>query len=148
MYMYYYNYAMCIFYFQEYFESVDQDTLNDRLNNRRGVFGYTPLHEAISGKKHEVIKHLIERGANGNAKANSGYTPLHLAASAGHIDCVRELLSCGVDLNISDDYERTAMQTAGLSANSTIVRMLRSEGKYIPLHRLLIIKDIYIYIYI
>ncbi len=103
--------------------------LKDHLNNRRGVFGYTPLHEAVSGNKPKVISYLCEKGANVNSKAGSGYTPLHLAASAGHIDCVNILLECGADIRSTDDYGKTPKQTAGLSGKtSNIVKLLRSEG--------------------
>ncbi len=107
---------------------MDKAALQDRLNNRRGVFGYTPLHEAVSGNKSKVINYLKHKGANVNAKANSGYTPLHLAASAGHIDCVTTLLECGADIGATDDYGKTPKQTAGLSSKSSIVKLLRSEG--------------------
>lgn len=113
---------------QDYFKNTDLANFHDRLNNRRGVFGYTPLHEAVSGNKPHVIKYLRDKGADVNAKANSGYTPLHLAASAGHIDCVTALLNCGADISETDDYGKTPKQTAGLSSKSSIVKLLRSEG--------------------
>ena len=74
---------------QEYFSNMDKATLQDSLNNRRGVFGSTPRSSVcFFGNKSKVINYLKQKGANVNAKANSGYTTLHLAASAGHIDCV------------------------------------------------------------
>ena len=92
------------------------------------MFGYTPLHEAVSGNKPKVIVYLKDKGANVNSKANSGYTPLHLAASAGHIDCVIILLGCGADIGATDDYGKTPKQMEGLSSKSSIVKLLRSEG--------------------
>ena len=115
--------------FQEYIESVEASTLNDCLNSERGVFGYTPLHEAVSANKCYVIKFLIHKGANSNSRARSGYTPLHLASSAGHIDCVKVLLQCGADISLTDDYGKTPKQTASICNRSLIVRLLRSEGK-------------------
>ena len=32
-----------------YLNAIPEENVDDRLNNRRGVFGYTPLHEAVSG---------------------------------------------------------------------------------------------------
>jgi leucine-rich repeat kinase 1/leucine-rich repeat kinase 2 len=115
---------------KSYIEAIESnELLQDRLNNRRGVFGYTPLHEAVSGNKAKVVPYLVGQGANVNARANSGYTPLHLAASAGHIDCVKILLESQADISLKDDYGKTPKQTAGLSSKSNIVRLLRSEGK-------------------
>ncbi|XP_019851796.1 PREDICTED: leucine-rich repeat serine/threonine-protein kinase 1-like, partial [Amphimedon queenslandica] len=112
---------------KDFVATVEPEILLDRLNNRRGVFGYTPLHEAVSGNRSKVIPYLVEQGANVNARANSGYTPLHLAASAGHIECVKVLLDSAADISLTDDYGKTPKQTAGLSSKSNIVRLLRSE---------------------
>ena len=114
---------------QEYIESVEASTLIDCLNSERGVFGYTPLHEAVYSNKYNVIKFLIHKGANSNSRARYGYTPLHLASSAGHIDCVKVLLQCGADISLTDDYGRTPKQTASIHNRCIIVRLLRSEGK-------------------
>ena len=92
------------------------------------MFGYTLLHEAVSGNKPKVIVYLKDKGANVNSKANFGYTPLHLAASAGHIDCVNILLGCGADIGATDEYGKTPKQTAGLSSKYRVVNILRSEG--------------------
>ena len=107
-------------------DPLDDETLQKRLSNRRGVFGYTPLHEAVSGKMHLVIPYLCEKKADINARANSGYTPLHLAASAGDADCCRTLIRYGADFTLTDDYGKTPKQ----AGNSTIVRLLKSEGEY------------------
>ncbi|XP_011409048.1 PREDICTED: tankyrase-2-like, partial [Amphimedon queenslandica] len=112
---------------KDFVATVEPEILLDRLNNRRGVFGYTPLHEAVSGNRSKVIPYLVELGANVNARANSGYTPLHLAARAGHIKCVKVLLDSAADISLTDDYGKTPKQTAGLSSKSNIVRLLRSE---------------------
>ena len=92
------------------------------------MLGYTPLHEAVSGNKPNVISFLLEKGANINMRANlSGYryTPLHLAASAGHIDCVKVLLNYGADVSLTDTFGRAPKD---LSSKS-IIRLLKSKGK-------------------
>ena len=104
--------------------------LADKLANRKGVFGYTPLHEAVASGNHQVLDFLLvtTSSAHVNCRANSGYTPLHLAASSGHGQCVRVLLKNGSDISITDEYGKTPKQTAELSSKSSIVRLLRSEG--------------------
>ena len=108
----------------------DKTMLEDRHNNRRGVYGYTPLHEAVSRNKYKVIPDLCRsKKADVNARANSGYTPLHIAANAGHIESVKVLLEIGADISRTDDYGKTPKETAGLSSKPSIVRLLKSEGR-------------------
>ena len=113
---------------KEYVDFVDKTTLEERLSNRRGPFGYTPLHEAVSSDHEDVLKFLLEQGGIVNYRANSGYTPLHVAASAGHLRCVEVLLKHDADISLQDDFGKTPKQTAELSSKSAIVKLLRSEG--------------------
>ena len=102
-----------------------------RLAYRRGVFGYTPLHEAVSNGHSEVLKVLLRHNGDVNSRANSGYTPLHLAASSGHVDCVRVLLDNEANIANTDEYGKTPIQTAELSSKHGVVKVLRSAGKCI-----------------
>ncbi len=115
---------------KEFVEKLNDKALADKLANRKGVFGYTPLHEAVASGKAEVLDYLLEKTKNAhvNCRANSGYTPLHLAASSGHGDCVKKLLEHSADISIMDEYGKTPKQTAELSSKASIVRLLRSEG--------------------
>lgn len=106
----------------------DSKTLEDKLANRKGVFGYTPLHEAVASGHGKVLDFLLSKAGDVNCRANSGYTPLHLAASSGHADCVRVLLKHNADISMTDEYGKTPKQTAELSSKNSIVRLLRSEG--------------------
>ena len=109
----------------------DPKTLEDRLANRKGVFGYTPLHEAVASGHHKVLDFLLQKAGAGhvNCRANSGYTPLHLAASSGHAECVRVLLRHNADISVVDEYGKSPKQTAELSSKNSIVRILRSAGE-------------------
>ena len=114
-------------------EDIDPQLLSDKLGNKPkgSIFGYTPLHTAVASGKPEVLAFLLERTKreNVNCCANIGYTPLHLAASSGNEKCVRVLLEHGADIGCTDDYGKTPKQTAELSSKSSIVKLLRSEGK-------------------
>ena len=109
----------------------DRMTLDDRLANRKGVFGYTPLHEAVASGHHDVLDCLLRKAGDShvNCRANSGYTPLHLAASSGHGECVRVLLKHNADISVTDEYGKTPKQTAELSSKNGIVRILRGAGE-------------------
>ncbi len=113
---------------QKFVRSMDDNTLNEKLRERKGIFGYTPLHEAVASGNHKLLDFLLGKGGDVNCRANSGYTPLHLAASSGHAECVRVLLRQKADISMTDEYQKTPKQTAELSSKGTIVRLLRSEG--------------------
>lgn len=114
-----------------YVKDMDPDILREMMLSRKGVFGYTPLHEAVASGKPVVTKFLLEQTGNTdvNCRANNDCTPLHLAASSGHGKCVRELLDHGADLSCVDVYGKTPKQTAELSSKTSIVKCLHSEGE-------------------
>ena len=116
----------------DFIKHFDRKALDDRLANRKGVFGYTPLHEAVASGHHKVLDLLLSKAGNThvNCRANSGYTPLHLAASSGHAECVKVLLKHNSDIGVTDEYGKTPKQTAELSSKNSIVRILRSAGKF------------------
>lgn len=59
--------------------------------------GRTALHFAAEGGHVDVVRLLIERGANVEAKDAADETPLHVAVAKGQAKCVAELLRSGAD---------------------------------------------------
>ena len=118
---------------REYVDSfTDQDLLKARLNqSHKGVFGYTPLHEAVANGHSGVLMFLMGKGGEVDCRANSGYTPLHLAASSGHSQCVKDLLLHKASIEVRDEYGKTPIQTAELASKIAVVKLLRSEGTYV-----------------
>jgi ankyrin repeat protein len=79
--------------------------------------GYTPLHSAIDRDhpdKHEVIKLLINSGADINAHGINDWTPSHMAAVRNDLISLKIILEAGPDLAIRTriDNFSTAMETA------------------------------------
>lgn len=135
----------------EFVNSISEGkALEDRLSNRKGVFGYTPLHEAVASGHNKVLDFLLGKAGEGhvNCRANSGYTPLHLAASSGHGECVRVLLKHNADISVTDEYGKTPKQTAELSSKSSIVRILRSAGEILHTLSIHVYPCTCIYVYI
>lgn len=74
--------------------------VNEQNNN-----GETPLHRAISEGTQEVIKLLIEHGANIEAEDTAKRRPLHLAANKYNYNCdlIEILLNAGATVHVRDE---------------------------------------------
>ncbi|XP_005805321.1 protein phosphatase 1 regulatory inhibitor subunit 16B isoform X2 [Xiphophorus maculatus] len=60
--------------------------------------GLTALHQCCIDNYEEMVKLLLDRGANVNAQDNELWTPLHAAATCGHAGLVKILIAHGADL--------------------------------------------------
>lgn len=58
----------------------------------------TPIYVAAQNGHYEVVKTLIEHGANVEAKYKGYYTPLYIAAQKGHLGILQLLLVHRADL--------------------------------------------------
>jgi ankyrin repeat protein len=86
-----------------------------------------PLFLAAGQGNIEVVRYLLDEGADINAREKLGHTALAEAAYYGHIDVVNELLLRGADINtISDDG--TALDMAVSRKNSTVADLLKHRG--------------------
>lgn len=77
----------------------------------------------------EIIKLLLERGADVNAKESSlGATALAFAISSGHTEIVRLLLENGADINTKDINGYTPLIEATFNNEIEIGRLLLEKG--------------------
>lgn len=74
--------------------------------NEFTIEGYTPLYLAVSNGHIEIVKLLIEYGADLDVKCHEGETVLYEAARCGEEEIVRELVNAGADMDIqtTDGY--------------------------------------------
>lgn len=66
----------------------------------------TPLHSAVAGDHLEIVKMLLNAGANVNARQNGGFTPLHSAAQNNNSEMINILLEFGADPLTVDDSNK------------------------------------------
>lgn len=97
--------------------------------NERSIYGETPLIITALKDYYEVVKALLERGANINAQDTYGYSALMNAVKMGKIDIIKLLIDKGADLNIQNDDGDTALILASYFGDSAdIVRLLLDNG--------------------
>ena len=97
--------------------------------NAKSFIGKTALHMAADYGKDEVVKTLINRGANINITDNDGLTPLMSATLLGHLTTVQALLSApGIDINAKSLIGKTALQTAADYGKYEFVKALINKG--------------------
>ena len=90
---------------------------------------------AASERHPNVVRMLVEAGANPRAHTKKGFTALHFAAREGDIESVRQLLAAGVDINIKSlpDKAETKQDTnpsasGGRSASGTAAAAAAPRG--------------------
>jgi ankyrin repeat protein len=103
--------------------------VNVKVNENDSIFSYyTPLHLAVYNELPEVVKILLEKGADVNAKGSFGQTPLHDAASRGFLDAMKLFLSKGADVNAKDRWDETPLHFAVDNKLPEVVKILLEKG--------------------
>ena len=108
--------------------------------NTRDALGMTPLLNAVTIDKPEVVGFLLDHGADANARlllpaeaqagirAGDGKTVLHTAVSHGNAQIVLLLLSAHADPEALDANGNTPLDRAVLGGRAEIVRLLLAHG--------------------
>jgi uncharacterized protein len=66
-----------------------------KVNVKEAQQGHTALMRAVAGKHAEVVRTLVEHGADVHARSRGGFTPLLFASQQGNIESARILLAAG-----------------------------------------------------
>lgn len=90
--------------------------------------GWAPLHFAAFECRTEVVKYLLEKGAEKDAVAPNGYSALLLAMRNGHMDAARELLYADVDVRLRAPNGETALSLAKKREDKGLEELLRRAG--------------------
>ncbi len=82
--------------------------------------------KAVSSKYTEMVRFLIDAGADVNYADNYGFTALMIAAEVGHTQIVEMLIEHGADVNYATNHGTTALELAADSGHidEDIVRVL------------------------
>jgi hypothetical protein len=98
--------------------------INDYVND----YGMTALLLASMYEHIDIVRLLLEKGADVNIKDENGYNALMWASVRGYTDIVRLLLENGADINLQNENGYTALMLASVSGITEIVRLLLEKG--------------------
>lgn len=73
--------------------------IKELMFNHR-IKGSTPLHLAVMRNNQNLVRQLLDKGADINAKDKNGWAPLQLAILNGHNEIATLLLEKGANVNI------------------------------------------------
>jgi ankyrin repeat protein len=76
----------------------------------------------------EVIKMLVEKGADVRVTTRGGKTPLHQASEKGHVEIAKLLLEKGADAMAADNDGWTPLHWASEKGDIEIVKLLLENG--------------------
>lgn len=96
--------------------------------NAPDTFGNTALSYAVEAYNVDVVKILLDGGANPNAKDRNGATPLMTACISGQLDVVEVLVAGKADLAAKDRTGATALHGAVMMGRYEIVETLIKAG--------------------
>lgn len=88
----------------------------------------TPLHAAAAGSKANLVRVLLEHGANANATQEGGWTALHAAAQNGNREMVELLIAGGADLKVRAANNQSPLDLAMLGGHAEVVDLLEQIG--------------------
>jgi ankyrin repeat protein len=89
---------------------------------------FTPLHVASSYGYLEVVRTLVEQGADMTAQDNRKKTPLHAAAGEGRVDVARFLVEHGADATALDMHGWIPLHWASLGGHVEVARFFIERG--------------------
>jgi len=118
----------------EFWENASSADVEAMLNHgvdieATGGLGWKPLHSAVAlSKKASVVKTLLDRGANTEARDTAGNTPLFLAVMTGEFSAATVLLAREADANARNNPGLAPLHIAASRNRLAMAKLLLKHG--------------------
>ena len=103
-------------------------TNGSKVNSKNKKRTDTPLHFAVRNGDIEIVKMLLDRGADVDAINLYNVTPLHIAVESKKVEIVELLLNHGACVNARDCNSSTPLLLAAKDGSEEIVKLLLKHG--------------------
>ena len=90
--------------------------------------GSTPLHQAVSSERLEIVNLLVRHGASIYSIDDQGMTPLHWSAAQNNTEITIFLIEKGTDVNARGITGATALHLAASSDQADHIEILLENG--------------------
>lgn len=87
-----------------------------------------PLHEAVMYNKSNMVKLLLQSGAQLDSRDCKGRQPLHCGSDCGHTEIVQILLDMGSNVNAMDAFGASSLQWAASAGHFDVIKLLVDHG--------------------
>lgn len=95
--------------------------------NHQDSFGRSALLSAVMDNRYEVVKILLEYGANTDLTDLGGYNVMLRAVELGNFRIFEYLLGSGVDIGCKNEYNRELLHVASENGHPEIIQTLLDE---------------------
>jgi 7,8-dihydropterin-6-yl-methyl-4-(beta-D-ribofuranosyl)aminobenzene 5'-phosphate synthase len=101
---------------------------NPGLTDTKDEMGRTPLHLACYGGHTELVKFLLVKGADMEAKFPNGSTALFWTIPEGHKEILELLMAKGADINAKQNDGTSLLHIAAALGQTEIAELLINKG--------------------
>lgn len=98
----------------------------------KNKFRVRPIHSAVSAEQEELVRILLQCGADANARQPKEITPLHQAAHNGNFGIAKLLLKYGANPDAETEEGKTPTQYAQESNAPHVVQLIQEASRNTP----------------
>ncbi|XP_044738962.1 uncharacterized protein LOC123300452 [Chrysoperla carnea] len=123
------NYELHYLSYHGLMDHITKLTNIEKYINEKDAKGCTPLHLACAQNHTQVVKYLINLGADVNCQDQNLSTALHWAVYNNNIELVKVLIERNADVQIQDSNGIQPIHLAALKGHIEIINILTPMGK-------------------